>query len=192
MNFFSKLLTWILPVEQPANKVAKISKPINHEKGEFMWNTKKIKTAVNNLSRELHELKKSIRQPNVQITSQQHTALTNLKDLVTLLCVVRASSRGKVHLAQYSVVCEECHHCCCNGVSSTESISSEQGNRHATIKCSHQGPVSEAAWNDWQCKKCRNWFTILRPMTLEAQDRWLQRNLSASFKAAYGDYVVKP
>lgn len=165
---------------------AKIHKP-TQPKGEFMWNKEKIKKTLNNLAKEIHELKALIRQPNVKITSDQHYSLTRLQSMVTLLCVIRASSRNRVHLAFQNVICENCHPC------EASPYSGLPNHTTTVIKCSHQGLVSQLgdAWTCWQCKKCMQYFTTLRPMTLALQNDWLTRNLSESVKATYSKQEVK-
>lgn len=62
------------------------------------WDITKIRTAIKNLSEQIHNLKKQIRQPNVKISYAQYCALTSLKHNATVLCVVSAQRRHKVHL----------------------------------------------------------------------------------------------
>jgi len=58
---------------------------------QINWDLAKIRTALKNLAQQIHNL-------NVNISYAQHCALTSLKHNATLLCVVTAQRRHKVHL----------------------------------------------------------------------------------------------
>ena len=62
------------------------------------WDITKIRIAIKNLSEQIHNLKKQIRQPNVKISYAQYCALTSLKHNATVLCAITAHRRHKVHL----------------------------------------------------------------------------------------------
>jgi hypothetical protein len=65
---------------------------------QINWNVAKIRMAIKNLAEQIHNLKKEIRRPNVQISYAQYCALTTLKHNATLLCTITAYRRSKLHL----------------------------------------------------------------------------------------------
>jgi hypothetical protein len=77
-----------------------------------MLNVKKLASDINEISTQLKNLKVEIRRPNRQIGSSEALAMNALKKDVTLLCMIRAAHRHKVHLsakmtpqAQYDYIC---------------------------------------------------------------------------------------
>lgn len=98
MNLTSKVIGLFLNWLKPQNKEIKMTKMINKEQKELVWSIEKLKTAIHEHSNKIKSLKESIRQPNVNITWEQHWELTQLKSKVTILCAIRASLRKKVHL----------------------------------------------------------------------------------------------
>lgn len=101
MNFTSKIIGFFFNWLEPQQKEIKMAKMIDKEviqQKELTWSIKKLKIAINEYSLKIKTLKKAIRQPNVNITWQQHSELTSLKWTATMLCAIRASFRKKVHL----------------------------------------------------------------------------------------------
>lgn len=62
------------------------------------WNVPKIREQINDLSQEIRLLKKEIRTPHHKVTWSEQCELGALKHRVTVLVVLQASRRRKIHL----------------------------------------------------------------------------------------------
>lgn len=64
------------------------------------WDAAKIKKKIGEISQEIKLLKKEIRTPYHQVTWKEQTDLASLKHQVTVLMVLQAFRRGKLHFTR--------------------------------------------------------------------------------------------
>ena len=70
---------------------------------KISWNVSEIKKQINELAQEIRLLKKEIRTPHHKVTWSEQCELNALKHRVTVLVVLQAFRRGKLHFIKGSL-----------------------------------------------------------------------------------------
>jgi len=86
----------MVPKEAMLNEVSRLSN--FKDLSTIRWNVPEIRRQINELSQEIRLLKKEIRTPHHKVTWSEQCELGALKHRVTVLVVLQANRRGKIHL----------------------------------------------------------------------------------------------